>query len=89
MIVEYSKDFDKQLAKFKDATIAKRVKVVIEKFEEANALQEISNIKAISGWEGYYRVSFGVYRIGFFLTDENTVEFLAIAHRSNIYRIFP
>jgi mRNA interferase RelE/StbE len=61
----------------------------VEKLEAANSLRDISNIKSMQGYPGFYRIRFGDFRIGFRLVDENTIRLLAIEHRSVFYRDFP
>jgi len=89
MNFETSKQFDKLVFKIKDKTIKTRLKNIIEKIEEANALDEISNVTPIVGYPGYYRIKFGDYRIGISL-EENTVWFLYFGKRDeNTYKKFP
>jgi mRNA-degrading endonuclease RelE of RelBE toxin-antitoxin system len=90
MIVIPTDQFFNHIDKIKDTTIIRRAEQTIEKLRSANSIQEVSNIKAIKGWLGYYRIGFGDYRIGFYYIEhEKKVELLAIAHRSKIYNIFP
>jgi mRNA interferase RelE/StbE len=89
MIVEFEDTFTDCLKKIKDASVRHRIEQIIKKLENVNSLQEVSNIKAIKGWEKYYRIRFGDFRIGFFLESESTIILLAVAHRSKIYKHFP
>ena len=89
MDFETSKNFDKLVLKIKDKSIKIRLKKIIEKVAEARSLDEISNIKPIIGFPGYYRIKFGDYRIGISL-EENTVWFLYFGKRDeNTYKKFP
>ena len=56
--------------------------------ELANALPEIRNIKLLQGHEDFYRIRVGDYRIGLFVEGE-TVAFVRILHRKEVYRYFP
>jgi mRNA interferase RelE/StbE len=57
--------------------------------EQAEKIKDISNIKKISGYSNYYRVKSGNYRIGIELFHENTIRFIIISHRKDIYNKFP
>lgn len=89
MIVAYSKSYLDDLEGIKDKTIIRRAHTAVQKLKSANSLRDITNIKYMQGSQGFYRIAFGNYRIGFFLTDENTIRLLAIEHRSVFYRNFP
>jgi mRNA interferase RelE/StbE len=43
----------------------------------------------LTGFKNYYRLRIGEYRLGFEKIDENTLRFILIAHRKDIYKIFP
>jgi mRNA interferase RelE/StbE len=89
MITVPTDNFQKDLEKIKDVSILKRAKQTVEKMRAANSLREITNIKAIQDFPTFYRIRFGDFRIGFQLTDENTIKLFTIDHRSKIYRHFP
>ena len=56
--------------------------------ESAENLKQINNLKKLSGHKHYYRIRIGNYRIGIKI-EANTVFFVEIDHRKDIYRIFP
>lgn len=89
MIVEFDKSFDKALDHLKSPIIIKRLESIIIQIEKASSLTELSNIKKLSGFSDYYRIRIGDYRIGLESIDKNTIRFIVIAHRKEIYRIFP
>jgi mRNA interferase RelE/StbE len=43
----------------------------------------------LTGFKNYYRLRIGEYRLGFEKIDENTIRFILIAHRKDIYKLFP
>lgn len=45
-------------------------------------------IKKISGFSEYYRIKIGDYRIGF-KKENNSICFMRVKHRKDIYKIFP
>lgn len=89
MIVDYGRSYLDDIEKIKDKTIIRRTHTVIEKLEAANSLRNVTNIKSMQGYSGYYRIRIGDFRIGFFLENENIIMLLAVGHRSVFYRNFP
>lgn len=88
MQVEFRKTFKQDLKSLKDGKVLKRIQKVVEEVELANALSEIRNIKLLQGHEDFYRIRVGDYRIGLFVEGE-TVAFVRILHRKEVYRYFP
>ena len=89
MIVEFDKSFFKSLAKIEDQRILKRIKRKILEFENITYLDDISNVKKLTGYKNYYRVRISDYRIGFEYIDHETIRLIIAANRKNIYRKFP
>jgi len=89
MKVEFSKVFDKQTSRIHDKIILKRIGTVIKKIMDSNSLQEVSNIKPIKGFPGYYRIRLGQYRLGISL-EGDTVWFHFFGKRNeSTYKKFP
>jgi len=89
MIVKFDKSFSKALNKIKDKTILKRIEAVIQKAEEADRFEQLSNTKKLIGFTAYYRIKVGDYRIGFELINPNEIRMITILHRKDIYKKFP
>jgi mRNA interferase RelE/StbE len=88
MKIEFLGGFEKDLAKTRDKKLAKIILDCIQLFEKANNLNDIPNIKKMTGHPTAYRYRKGKYRIGFYL-ENNTVIFAAFAPRDKIYLRFP
>jgi len=88
MNTEYLDGFEKELAKTRDKNLAKIILDCIQLFEDANNLNEIPNIKKMTGHPTAFRYRKGKYRIGFYYED-NTLLFAAFAPRDKVYRNFP
>ncbi len=88
MNTEYLDGFEKELAKTRDKNLAKIILDCIQLFEDANNLNEIPNIKKMTGHPTAFRYRKGKYRIGFYYED-NTILFAAFAPRDKVYRNFP
>jgi mRNA interferase RelE/StbE len=88
MKIEFQKSFEKDLRKLRDVEILARVQQVIESTEIAERLSELSNLKKLEAEDDYYRIRIKDYRIGV-IVDENTVTFVRVLHRKDIYKYFP
>jgi mRNA-degrading endonuclease RelE of RelBE toxin-antitoxin system len=67
MKYQISKRFQKDLAKISDQKILAKVRKCIEAVGECRSLSEISDLEALRGFSGYYRIKFDYsYRIGIF-----------------------
>lgn len=89
MIVEFDKSFDRSLDRIKNKYIFAKIEKIILEFEKSNALADLPNIKKLTGFKNYYRIRIGEYRLGFEKIDEKTLRFILIAHRKDIYKLFP
>lgn len=90
MKIEFKRNFKEDLKKIKDKTVLQKVKELINAIEEAKSLSDIQNIniKKIKGYEDYYRIRLGNYRIGIKLEGDKVI-FVRILHRKDIYKYFP
>ena len=88
MQVIYLESFKKDLLKIKNKPTRERIKQGIIKVKKATVLEKITNVKAIKGKKNAYRLRVGDYRLGFFVYND-TVEFARVAHRKDIYKLFP
>ena len=89
MIVEFDKSFDKSLDKLKDKSLYPKIEKVISILEKTNPLIELASIKKLSGYKVYYRYRLGDYRIGIEQISKNTIRLIVIAHRKEVYDVFP
>ena len=84
----FRKSFEKDLGKLRDETLLAKIKAEIEWVENAETLQDVSNLKKLKGEDNHYRIRIGDYRIGL-TADEDTITFVRVLHRKEIYRYFP
>jgi len=86
--VSFERSFLKDLKGLKDRTLFAQVDALISEVKSATTLAEVHHLRKMRGHETYYRLRLGDYRIGIeFLED--TVFFVRILHRKDIYRYFP
>jgi len=88
MKVEFKKSFLKGLKKLKNKNLKNSIADYIIQVESAENTTHIKNLKKLSGYDVYYRIRVGDYRIGVKVENE-VVYFVAFDHRKNIYRTFP
>lgn len=88
MKVEFRRSFERDLRKMRDRALLLRVQAVIEHVEQIDDIQQIPNLKKLSGEDAFYRIRIGDYRIGL-LVEEDIVTFVRFLHRKDMYRYFP
>lgn len=89
MRVLYTKSFGRDIDTIKkNATLKKRILEIIERLKEVESLDDVKGIKKIEGYEAYYRLRIGDYRLGIKLVGD-TLELIRFLHRKDIYRRFP
>ena len=89
MIVEFDESFGKSLDKLKDKSLFPKIEKAIATLESKDSLSGLTNLKKLSGFKVYYRYRLGDYRIGIEKISENTIRLIVIAHRKDIYSLFP
>jgi len=89
MNVEFDKSFEKSLGKIHDPRILQRLKRIITHLEISSSLSQEPNIKKLSRYSNYFRLRIGDYRVGFELLNRTKIRFIIIAHRKDIFKIFP
>ena len=88
MNILYESSFAKDLKRVKDKQMLRHVQDVLEQVKAANNLSDIPNLKKLQGFESYYRLRLGDYRLGIEVEGQ-TVIFVRFLHRKDIYRRFP
>lgn len=88
MKVAYLKKFSKDLDKIKQPKDHAAILEIIELVKEVDQITEVPGLKKLTGYEDAFRIRSGDYRIGVFVS-EDLVEFARVAHRKDIYKIFP
>ncbi len=88
MIVKISKTFDKDISRIKDQELKQSVFDIIKLTQQVSDLRGIPQLKKLRGHKDFYRIRLGQYRVGIVITKD-TVEFLILDHRKDIYKRFP
>ncbi|MCH8476116.1 MAG: hypothetical protein LAT55_12920 [Opitutales bacterium] len=88
MKVEFHKSFERDLRKVRDHSLLERVRTAIIELEEAETLENLSQVKAMKGHPEYFRIRIGEYRLGLKRT-EHGLRLIRFLNRGHIYQKFP
>ena len=83
MEVDFTRNFLKKLENLKNDELLQKIQELIEDVIKAKSIEEISNLKKLSGHKVYYRIKIGDYRVGI-EKIENQMKFLTFLHRKDI-----
>jgi mRNA interferase RelE/StbE len=70
------------------AKVKLKVYNIIQETERISNLREVRNCKKLTGYKTFYRIRLGTYRLGINLL-EDTVYFVCVKLRKDIYKHFP
>lgn len=90
MEIFFKKTFIKDFKNLSENAKEKVREICLFVFSKANDLKDVKglDIDKISGFNNYYRIRIGNYRIGF-EKQGNSIIFMRVLHRKDIYRFFP
>ena len=88
MVVQYNKKFLKDLSSLPKKDREKVENFVFEEISQYNSSSQINKLEKRSGYQHYYKIRFGNYRLGIKLEEEN-LTFERVLHRKEIYKLFP
>ena len=88
MKVKVDLGFERDTNKISDKKLLKRIASCIEAVQKCNSINEITNLKKLQGSKNYFRIRFGEYRAGVYISG-NEIIFERFLHRKEIYRFYP
>lgn len=88
MKVKYGKKFLKQLAAVPSDIRLKIESFVFEELVSTSSIYEMGKVEKMKGYDGFYKVRFGNYRLGLVIENE-IVAVKIVMHRREIYKFFP
>jgi mRNA interferase RelE/StbE len=88
MKIKFESKFSKDLRKIKDQKLLSQIKIIINECKLAQTLDDIQNLKKLKGYQIFYRIKIGDYRIGIAIINDEMI-FTPFLHRREIYRFFP
>jgi mRNA interferase RelE/StbE len=89
MNIKFDKSFYKSLDKLRNPKASKDIEEIILKVQAASSIRQIPNLKKLQGFKLFFRIRIGEYRLGLELENHQTIRFITIAHRKDIYKYFP
>ncbi len=89
MEIIYLKSFYKDLVKLNDRKVKEALKSVISKVQLAERLDQIQQVKKLSGYPNAYRIKVKDYRLGMYKINATTLEMARFVKREDIYKVFP
>ena len=85
----YGKRFSKDLDGIQhEAKVKKALLELVERLKTAGSLRDLDDVRKLEGYQGYFRVKVGDYRLGI-KAEGNRIELIRFLHRKDIYRRFP
>ncbi|NOT85895.1 MAG: type II toxin-antitoxin system RelE/ParE family toxin [Methylococcaceae bacterium] len=88
MEVRYSKKFFKQLAEIPSDSRSKIEAFVFSDIVTVTSIAELGKIEKMQGYDGFYKVRFGQYRLGLVI-ENGVITVKTVMHRREIYKFFP
>lgn len=89
MQIIYTKRFSKDLDGIgHDKILKRRLLEILEDMKQASSIFDLKDAKKIKGYDSYYSIRLGDYRLGVKHTEQG-LEMLRFLHRKDIYRGFP
>ncbi len=87
MQIEVKETFIKDLKSVpKDVRV--KIAVLIQAMERSKTISDLTSVKKLKGYENFYRIRVGDYRLGFAIPGD-TIVLVRFLHRKEIYRFFP
>ena len=85
----YGKRFSKDLDAIRhEAKVKEALLELVEHLKAAESLGDLKGVRKIEGYQGYFRIKVGDYRLGI-KAAQNRLELIRFLHRKDIYRRFP
>jgi mRNA interferase RelE/StbE len=88
MKIRIDKSFESDTKKLRDEKLLAKIADLIEQVQAAKDISEIKNLKKLKGFNSYFRIRLGNYRVGISI-EEGTVDFVRFLARKDIYKFFP
>lgn len=88
MQITYQKRFLKELVRIPIKHRQRIERFVFDQFPQSKTIIETGRIERLKGYQGYYKIRFGDYRVGLKI-DGDKVVFERVLHRKDIYRFYP
>lgn len=88
MKVKFESKFAKDLRNIRDNKLLAKIKEIIIECKTAQSLNELKNVKKLQGYDTFYRIRIGDYRVGIEVLNDELI-FTRFLHRKDVYKYFP
>jgi mRNA interferase RelE/StbE len=88
MQVGFKKTFLKDFEQLSTEIQAKVGQVVFTEMPRLQSLEQLQNLKKLVGYQNFYRIRIGAYRLGFRYEGGKIICY-RVLHRKEIYKYFP
>jgi mRNA interferase RelE/StbE len=86
--VKFESKFAKDLRNIRDNKLLAKIKEIIIECKTAQSLNELKNVKKLQGYDTFYRIRIGDYRVGIEVLNDELI-FTRFLHRKDVYKYFP
>lgn len=88
MKVRFEAKFAKDLRNIEDGKLLAKIKELIVECQNAESLVQLRQIKKLQGYENFYRIRLGDFRVGLEVVNGELI-FARCLRRKDIYKYFP
>lgn len=88
MNIKIDRVFDKDVDKINNKLLLQKLQDSMKEIKKAESIHEIKHLKKMEGYQFFYRIRIGDYRIGVRI-EKDTVFFIHFRNRKDIYKVFP
>ncbi len=88
MKIRFESSFEKDLRKIKDKKTLAKIKAIVLEIKQSNRLMDVNSLLKLRGYETFYRIRLGEYRIGMEVVNDEVI-FARVRPSKDIYRYFP
>lgn len=89
MNISVEKSFDNDVNKIKDQKVLSKLRDIIIQIDNSGSIGDIPQIRKLKGYDSFYRIKVGDYRIGLEKITTDSIALIRCLHRKDIYRYFP
>ncbi len=82
------KSFAKDVDEIRDGKVLKKLRAFLSLLDNAESIHEMPHVKKIEGYDSFYRIKIGDYRLGMEVSRKEVV-LIRFLHRKDVYRYFP
>lgn len=89
MKINIKKSFERDVDNITEKKLLLNLQKIISKLENSKSIHEIQHVKKIKGYNSFYRIKIGDYRLGLEAVSNQEVILIRFLNRKEVYRYFP